>query len=127
MTTRRSCSWAGTGGKLGLGGGILRANEFRLVTVCVSTLCVITKQQALFYIILRVLELHHNTETACQLQASHLYSRCRAARAFSLSLRSTVMFLYFLLHRIMYVCKYVERMTRHILHINLYIIALPGK
>ena len=35
------------------------------------------------------------------------------------------MFLYFLLHRITYVCKYVERMTRHILHINLYINALP--
>ena len=35
------------------------------------------------------------------------------------------MFLYFLLHRITYVCKYVKRMTRHILHINLYINALP--
>jgi hypothetical protein len=37
------------------------------------------------------------------------------------------MFLYFLLYRVMvmYVCKYVERMTRHILHINLYINALP--
>jgi hypothetical protein len=34
------------------------------------------------------------------------------------------MFLYFLLHRITYVCKYVARMTRHSLHINLYIIAL---
>ena len=45
--------------------------------------------------------------------------------AFSLSLRATVMFLYFLLHRVTYMCKYVERMTRHIPHINLYIIALP--
>jgi len=35
------------------------------------------------------------------------------------------MFLYFLLHRITNMCKYVERMTRHILHINLHIIALP--
>jgi len=98
----------------------LRANDFRLVTVCVLTLCVITTQQALLYIIL-----HHNLEISCQLQASHLYSRCRAVRAFSLSLRSTVMFLYFLLHRVTYLCKYVERMTCHILHINLYINALP--
>jgi len=45
--------------------------------------------------------------------------------SFSLSLCSTVMFLYFLLHRVTYMCKYVERMTRHILHIILYIIALP--
>jgi hypothetical protein len=35
------------------------------------------------------------------------------------------MFIYFLLHRITYMCKYVERMTRHILHINLYINVLP--
>jgi hypothetical protein len=68
---------------------------------------------------------HRNIVSVTSCQASHLYSRCRAARALSLSLRSTVMFLYFLLHRITYVCKYVERMTRHILHINLYIIALP--
>jgi hypothetical protein len=98
----------------------LRANDVRPVTVCVLILCVIMTQQALFYIIL-----HHNTQTSCQLHASHLYSRCRAVRAFSLSLRSTVMFLYFLLHKITYMCKYVERMTRHILHINLYINALP--
>jgi len=117
MMTGRGCSRARAGGKMGLGG---RDLESRCFSTCVRTLCVVTTQQAFFYIILQ-----HNTETSCQLQASHPYSRCRAARALSLSLRSTVMFLYFLLHRITYVCKYVERMTRHSLHINLYIIALP--
>ena len=119
MTTGWGRSRAGARGELGLAlGG--RGLESKCFSTCVRNLCVIPSQQALLYIIL-----HHNTEISCQLQASHLYSRCRAARAFSLSLRSTVMFLYFLLHRITYVCKYVERMTRHILHINLYINALP--
>ena len=56
MTTRRSCSWAGAGGELGLGGGILRVDDFRLVCQPYASLLRSRLSFTSYYIIL-----HHTT------------------------------------------------------------------